>query len=387
MDRNRFTWSLSLYYTTLFLILGLQLPYLPLWFESRGLSATQISVILAIPMAVRLGATPAMTFLADRLPAKRTAMLLYSAVTAVLFLGYHLTDGFLGIAAVTALVSIFLNPLMPITEATAMRGARLYAVDYGRIRLWGSLSFIAANIVGGAIVARAGGAGALIALNVAALSTAVAALALPRRDGPAEPAPKEKAGIAELYGLMRRPAFAGVLVGSGLLQASHAFYYAFGSIGWVAEGISPATIGMLWAIGVLLEVCLFAVSSRVVPMLGVRGLFAIGVGASLVRWTLMAWVWPVAAYFPIQALHALTFGATHLAAMNYLTEAAPERHSSGAQGLYFTVYGAMTGLVTLIAGPLYRHYGAGGYAAMAAMAAVGGIVLLASLRRRPASAP
>lgn len=386
MDRKRFTWSLSLYYTTLFLILGLQLPYLPLWIESRGLSATQISVILAIPMAVRLGATPAMTYLADRLPARRTAIALFSLATAVVYFGYHLANTFWSIALVTALVSVFLNPLTPITEATAMRGARFYAVDYGRIRLWGSLSFIAANIVGGAIVARAGGPGALVAINVAAVLTAIAALALPSRDHSSEP-PGERVRatrppISELYGLLRRPAFAGVLVGSGLIQASHAFYYAFGSIIWVAEGIPASTVGLLWAVGVLVEVGLFAASGRVLAVLGVRGLFALGVGAALVRWTLMAWVWPVAAYFPIQMLHALTFGATHLATMNYLTETAPERHSSGAQGLYFTVYGLMTGLVTLIAGPLYRSYGVGGYAAMAIMAAFGGIVLVLSLRRR-----
>jgi MFS transporter, PPP family, 3-phenylpropionic acid transporter len=386
MDRNRFTWSLSLYYTTLFLILGLQLPYLPLWLESEGLSATQISVILAIPMAVRIGATPAMTFIADRLPGPGVAILLYSAATAVLFLGYHLADGFWAIAVVTVFVSIFLNPLMPITEATAMRGARLYAVDYGRIRLWGSLSFIAANIVGGAIVARAGGPGALIALNGAAVLTALAALTLPRRgnrlDGDAEPSGTARASFPELLGLLRHPGFAGVLIGSGLIQASHAFYYAFGSISWVAEGISPSTIGLLWAVGVLVEVGLFAVSGRVLALIGVRGLFAVGVAAAIVRWTLMVWVWPAAAYFPIQALHALTFGATHLATMNYLSQSAPDRHGNGAQGLYFTVYGAMTGLVMLAAGPLYRSYGAGGYAAMAVMAALGGIVLLVSLRRR-----
>jgi len=389
MDRNRFTWSLSLYYTTLFLILGLQLPYLPLWLESRGLSATQISVILAIPLVVRLGATPAMAFIADRLPGRGLAILIYSAAAAALFLAYHLPGGFWTIAGVTVAVSIFLNPLMPITEATAMRGARLYNVDYGRIRLWGSVSFICANLVGGAIVARTGGPGALVALNVAAILTALAALTLPRRDvvedtgpEPAVASGPEKVRLSELYALLRRPAFAGVLTGAGLVQAAHAFYYAFGSIGWVAEGISPSTIGMLWAIGVLVEVGLFAASGRVVALLGVRGLFAAGALGAVVRWSLMAWTWPAAVYFPIQALHALTFGATHLAIMNYLAESVPDRHSSGAQGLFSTVLGLLTGAVMLVAGPLYRTVGTGGYGVMAAMALVGGVVLAVSLRRR-----
>lgn len=381
MDRNRFAWGLSLYYTTLFLVMGLQLPFLPLWFESRGLSATQISVILAIPMVVRLGATPTMTFIADRMPARSTAILLYSTAAAALLFGYHLAHGFWAIALVTALVSIFLNPLMPITEAVAMRGARFYAVDYGRIRLWGSLAFIAASIVGGAIVAERGGPGALVALNVAAVLTALAALSLPRREPPAAHVETGRTGMAELYGLLRHRAFTGVMIGSGLIQASHAMFYAFGTIGWVGQGISPSTIGLLWATGIVVEVVLFSVSGWVVVAVGVRGLFAAGAAIAVFRWFLMTGEWPTAAYFPIQALHAATFGATHLATMNYITENAPDRHASGAQGLYFSVYGLFTGAATLMAGPLFRSYGSGGYAAMALLAALGGVFLFVSLRR------
>ncbi|MEJ8571915.1 MFS transporter [Microbaculum marinum] len=387
MDRNRFAWSLSVYYSALFLIIGLMLPYLPLWIESRGLSPTQISVILTIPMVVRLGAIPVMTFLADRMPARQVALLIYSVAAATLLFVFHLTEGFWVIAAAVAVVAVFLTPLLPITEAVAMRGARLYALDYGRIRLWGSLSFIAANIIGGAVVARGGGAGALLALNAAAVLTAIAAFALPRREPASDDAPVAaqkpvRGNMRELYGLLRQPRFAAVLIGSGLIQSSHGMFYAFGTIGWVEQGISPSTVGFLWATGVLVEVCLFAVAARIVATLGIGGLFAAGAIAAVLRWSLMVAEWPVAVYFPIQALHALTFGATHLATMNYLTREAPDHHAGSAQGLFFTLYGLMTGTATLAAGPLFRTFGSGGYAAMAIWAGAGGLILLVTLRPR-----
>ncbi len=384
MDRTRFAFSLSLYYTTLFLLLGLQLPYLPLWLESRSLTPTEISLILAIPMIVRLGATPVMAYFADRMPSRGFAVLVYSAATAVLYLGYQASAGFWSIALVTALVSLVLNPLMPITEAVALRGARFYDLDYGRMRLWGSLAFIVANLIGGAVIAERGGPGALVAMNVAAILLALAALGLPRRDeggeGGGDRVSRPKPRMAELFAFLRRPTFAGVMVGSGLIQASHAVFYVFGSIAWIEQGISPTTVGMLWGFGVLVEVGLFSVSGRVTGLIGIRGLFAAAAGLAVLRWLLMTVHWPVAAYFPIQALHAATFGATHLAAMAYLTDAAPERQASGAQGLYFMIYGLLVGVATLIAGPLFRSYGTGAYAAMALIAAIGGIVLWMSLR-------
>ena len=384
MDRTRFALSLSLYYTTLFLLLGLQLPYLPLWLESRSLTPTEISVILTIPMIVRLGATPVMAYFADRMPSRGFAILVYSAASAVLYLGYQFTFGFWSIALVTALVSVVLNPLMPITEAVALRGARFYDLDYGRMRLWGSLAFIVANMIGGAVIAERGGPGALIAMNVAAILLALAALGLPRRSEGGEQggdrADRPKPNMTELFAFLRRPTFAGVMVGSGLIQASHAVFYAFGSIAWIDQGISPTTVGMLWGFGVLVEVALFSVSGRVTAFVGIRGLFGLAAALAVLRWLLMTVQWPVAAYFPIQALHAATFGATHLAAMAYLTDSAPEHQASGAQGLYFMVYGVLVGMATLIAGPLFRAFGTDAYAAMAMIAAIGGLVLWVSLR-------
>ena len=45
---------------------------------------------------------------------------------------------------------------MPLTETVAMTGVKAAGLDYGRMRLWGSLSFIAASVCGGWVLERAG---------------------------------------------------------------------------------------------------------------------------------------------------------------------------------------------------------------------------------------
>jgi PPP family 3-phenylpropionic acid transporter len=42
------------------------------------------------------------------------------------------------------------------------------------------------------------------------------------------------------------------------MHGSHAFYYAFGTLHWQAQGLGAGLIGALWATGVVAEIALFS---------------------------------------------------------------------------------------------------------------------------------
>ena len=63
---SSFTWRLAAFYAALFVALGVQLPFLPLWLAAKGLDAGAIGVALALPMVVRVFAIPLATRRADR---------------------------------------------------------------------------------------------------------------------------------------------------------------------------------------------------------------------------------------------------------------------------------------------------------------------------------
>ena len=50
--------------------------------------------------------------------------------------------------------------------------------------------------------------------------------------------------------------------GVGVITASHAFLYGFVSIYWKSIGISDSVVGLLWAWGVVAEVCMFLLFTR-----------------------------------------------------------------------------------------------------------------------------
>ena len=63
-------------------------------------------------------------------------------------------------------------------------------------------------------------------------------------------------------GLWSSPRFLGVAAAASLLQASHAVYYGFSTLDWLGKGFGGTAIGALWALGVLAEIVLFALSAR-----------------------------------------------------------------------------------------------------------------------------
>jgi PPP family 3-phenylpropionic acid transporter len=73
----------------------------------------------------------------------------------------------------------------------------------------------------------------------------------------------------------------------------------------------------------------------------------------------------------VEPLHGLTFALLHLACMNMISRTVPVGLAATAQTFYATVaMGATSAAVTLVAGPLYGHFGAAAYWVMAAMCAL-----------------
>ncbi len=275
----------ALFFTAIFLVAGTKLPYLPVWLDFRGLSGAEIAIITAAPLFLRIVATPAIAMLADRWGNHRGMVVLLAWCSLACLLTLSMMTGFWPILAVTLVLAIVTTSIMPLTETIAMTGVRQAGADYGRMRLWGSLSFIAASFLSGVLVTRHGAgivAGVLIA---GGLATVVAAHLLPRpvalSDG------RTGVAIGDIVAMLRNPRFVGFLAAVGLIQSAHAVFYTFGVLHWRAQGLSESWAGVLWAIGVIAEIGLFAFSGAVMRRMGALGLILAGGLASVVRWVAM----------------------------------------------------------------------------------------------------
>ena len=378
---------LALFYGALFLVYGVHLPYLPVWLEWRGLSAAEIGIVTAAPFFLRVLVTPAAGALADRMGNHRVLVVWLSLLALGSSLALARMEGFWPILAAALALSLATTTIMPLTETIAVAGVRASGLDYGRMRLWGSLSFILASFGGGALV-DASGAGIGAWLIVAGcLATLLAASALP---APVPPRQVTRAAAREALlgmralavGLLARPELALFLVAVGAVQGAHALFYAFGAVHWRGLGISGTWIGVLWTIGVLAEVAVFAYSRAILARVGPVELLIAAALAAMLRWSVMSLDPGLALLVPLQLLHALTYGAAHVGAIRFIERAIPERASGTMQALYATVAaGVVMGAATLASGAIYERYAGQAYLAMALLASVGLVAALA-LRRR-----
>jgi PPP family 3-phenylpropionic acid transporter len=207
--------------------------------------------------------------------------------------------------------------------------------------------------------------------------------AVPRWPGDLRVARAAPSG-GRLRTLLAVPAFRRLLLASGLISGSHAFYAAFGTLRWQAAGLSAEATGLLWSVSVAAEAAVFFVLGRpLLARLGPGGLCALAAAAGALRWAVMATTAWLPAMFAVQPLHGLTFAAQHLAAMAVLARVVPGRLAATGQAAYALGAGLAASALTLASGPLYKHLGAGGYWAMALLCAA---ALPAALALRAAEA-
>jgi PPP family 3-phenylpropionic acid transporter len=140
-------------------------------------------------------------------------------------------------------------------------------------------------------------------------------------------------------------------------------------------------IGYLWAIGVLAEIgVLFGLGRGVGQGTAALKLIVIGSVAAMIRFVLMTSDPGITATFALQALHGLSFGATHLGAIAALTALAPDQARGRAQGAYVATAALTMAVMTIASGPLYRAFGSLAFAAMAPLGAIGLVLTLVALR-------
>ena len=369
----------GLLYAAQFGFLGIQLPFFSRWLAGQGFDASQIGVLGGLALGLRLLLAPPIAYRAERAPDPRGPL----RVVALILAGFGASlvlpmprEG----AAVVVISLLFLFGLaIPLADAAVLRSERAGLLQYGPTRSAGSVGFIAANLGGGLVVGWAGEGAVVWMMAGLGLAMLAASAGLPAPPA-AEPGPR--ASLAEAGRLLRSRSFVLMVLAAGLCQASHAVYYTFTALHWAALGYSGPTIGMLWTVGVLIEIVVLIYGRAVLGRASPAALIAVGCASAVLRWPLTGLSPPLPVLFVLQLGHAGTFTAAFLGSVAFVGRAVPERYRATAMTVLSTLgVGAMTGAATVATGPLFERDWFAAYAVMGAMGAVG-LVLALMLRTR-----
>ncbi len=359
-------------YATLYAGFGVIFPFLPAYFEDRGLTPQQIAVAIGLGTVVRMAAGPLAGRLADSRRTWRGTLSVCAVGAGGVALAYPAADGFGPVLLVSLAQSALLAPLAPVADALALSASMSRSgegFEYGFVRGSGSAAFVAGAIAAGHM-ALSRGLAVSIWLNAYLLAVAAfAALPVPTiSDGPR---PLRSGGGRDFFRLLRLRRFRRLLLVAALVLGSHAMHDTFAVIRWRDAGISTATASLLWSESVIAEVAVFLlVGPALLERLGPIRAAMLAAFAGVVRWSVLGTTARIAALMLVEPLHGLTFALFHLAAMRVIGATVPRRFAATAQALYGTVaVGAATALLTLASGSLYTSLGGRAFFAMAILCA------------------
>jgi len=376
---------LALHYVLLFGVTGVSLPFAGLWLKSLGLDGAEIGTLLAVPMLARFLTGPMIAVWADGFATRRAPIAILGWVAVAGYGAAALVEGYVLWTLCWFVAATATSAIIPLIDVLSLRIARREGFSFSVPRGFGSTAFVLANLAMGALLIQMPVAAVIVWIVAGcALMALYAQFGLPAEGVSAAGRASGRNRFLGLGRLLADPVFMMALLAIGAVQASHGFYYGFSAILWTQQGLSTGLVGALWAGSVIIEIGFMWWLDPWRRRLGIGPwpMLAVGVGAGVLRWTALAFSPPLALLWPLQALHALTFAATYLAGVEIVERLAPEDAQTAAQTLSSTVSaGVLIGIATVLSGPLYDSYGAGGYLAMAGMAALGGLAMV-SLRGR-----
>lgn len=341
-------WRLSGFYFCYFATLGAFLPFWSLYLKQTGFAATEIGELTALLVATKIIAPNLWGWLADK-TGRRLRLIRFTALLSViLFAGFLYSNEYRWFAAVTVAFSFFWNATLPQFEAATMFHLKAQPQRYSRIRLWGSVGFIAAVLGIGRF---------LDDFNITYLPDIIIGLlasnwlvSLITPEAAGLKGTREVGGIWQVLKRGEVIAFFAVYM---LLQVAHGPYYVFYSVYLQQHAYSATVTGLLWALGVCSEIVMFLFVGRLLKLFSVRGLLLASLALSMVRWLLIAYQvdslpWVLVA----QCLHSATFGVAHVVAIHLLYQYFGEHHQGKGQAFYASLSYGLGGML----GSLYSGY-------------------------------
>ena len=143
---------LALGYFTYFFSYGIFLPFWSVWLKGIGLTPETIGLLLGAGLVARfLGSlliAPRVSDPSRLISALRVLALLTLLFAVAFWAGAHVA----WLMLVMVGFNLFFSPLVPLTDALANTWQKQFPLDYGKVRLWGSVAFVIGSALTGKLV-------------------------------------------------------------------------------------------------------------------------------------------------------------------------------------------------------------------------------------------
>ena len=314
-------------YFLYFGVLGIFLPFFNLYCYHLGFSGLQIGILSAV-RSVALVLFPLIWgALADRLNARRPIYILCCFCSALIWMLYLFTVDFRVMLAITIFYGMFFSPIISFLEAFTMDILGKEKKSYGRIRVWGSISFIAVVLALGKIIDLYSVEIIVVLILAGSLMLSVISTQVPGIQ-----VAQKKRLPGGTKSLLDRHVLV-FLFCAFLMLVSHGAYYGFFSIHLENLGFGSTFIGLTWAWASAAEILVMLRSDQIFSRFSIKTVLIFSFMVAALRWFVLSFVQSTAAILLSQVLHAVTYGTFHIASILYIDRLAPDKAKTMGQAV------------------------------------------------------
>ena len=355
MPRNDSGIGVRAVYFLIFVYLGAQGNFLPLWLKSSGWTETQTGLVFSLRYAAIMLVPVAWGYYADRY-GPTSALRIISIFSAVCFMPLLFSHDVVVVTSALTVFALFRVGIVPVTDALALTQIERAGGDFGRYRQWGSLGFIAGGFLLGATTKWLGGRSAIPWwLWLILMLTIGLAFLMPSNLVRGTQEKPTVSHWASMRTLMRRAWMVRFLVVVFLWRLSSQGLYAMLPLHLEQLGIGDDLIPAYWAIGVISEITMFRLAPKWFEPRGRKAVLVLCLVSCAVQYTLLAIVENTIGVGAIMLFHGLSFGMAYYTCVTWLGEAVDPEIRAAGQGLFQVVAFGLGGAVsTLAAGALFE---------------------------------
>jgi PPP family 3-phenylpropionic acid transporter len=362
-------------------------PFLSGYFTRMGFTATEIGLLVATLPICSICTQPFITAAADRLGARKFALVALSVVSALLALLYYAVDTFAGMLAICFLFNAIFQSLLPLCDALVVEASELFGLDFARVRMGGTVFYMLFVTVAGVVFEDVPEAQFIgLAATIALFSIVATFLPQPWRTKPdvakaGEPEPKAHRGKGVLSIFTTRQIVL-VLGLAFICYVGAAFHSTF--LGrWVVElGYGQDLVGVICAVSAATEIPILLVINRVLERFGELKVLVVSCLAMALRLALVgSGSMPV--LMAAQLLQCVSFMTMSYACITYVANHTYEDTKARGQSVLVMIQsGFATVVANVFGGMLCDALGTGTGFVLTGTAMVAATVVVFAANRR-----
>ena len=352
---------------------GALFPIFNLLFQEKGFNLRLISFLLPIPNLFILVASPIWASIADvfNIPKRILTLAMILTVPFIIMLNY--TESFIETIVVFSLFALSFSPLLSMTDNAVLNILGNNQSQFGKIRVWGSVSYgISALIVG--LLAES--FGFKVAYWIAAISMLVTIFFSWKL--PANQPKQSNQFWNNLRFLFKEKNWVLFLFGVFLSGYSQSIITGYFPAFLKNLGTNSSLIGFAFIVSGASELPIMLLSPQILKKISIKKLFVISLLALIIRNLLIIILNSSVLVILTQILHGLTSSLFWISAILYVRVIAPAGLKTTALALLGAIYYGFAGLIgSFTGGQIFSRYGSTPMFSAAVFAAFVGLIVFA----------